>query len=99
MTSLKNLGRWSSNTYLVYIQTQIVQLTAGVAFGQLTSCCASTWSDDKQSNQKLTKINKNQSIHTTHRALPHRYHLSEVAITSNGAHPRHKQWENRCPQA
>jgi hypothetical protein len=28
---IKKLGRWSSNTYLVYIQTQIGQLTAGVA--------------------------------------------------------------------
>jgi hypothetical protein len=28
---IQKLGRWSSNTYLVYIQTQIGQLTAGVA--------------------------------------------------------------------
>jgi uncharacterized protein (DUF2461 family) len=95
MISLKNIGQWSSNTYLVYIQTQIVQLTAGVAIRQLTndvaqrmaginSCYASTWSDDEQSNQKLTNISENQSIHITPRALPHRYHLSEVAITKNG---------------
>lgn len=28
---IKKLGRWSSNTYLLYIQSQIAQLTAGVA--------------------------------------------------------------------
>jgi hypothetical protein len=28
---IQKLGRWSSNTYLTYIQTQIGQLTAGVA--------------------------------------------------------------------
>ena len=28
---IKKLGRWSSNTYLLYIQTQIAQLTADVA--------------------------------------------------------------------
>jgi hypothetical protein len=28
---IKKLGRWSSDTYLLYIQTQIGQLTAGVA--------------------------------------------------------------------
>jgi hypothetical protein len=28
---IKKLGRWSSNTYLLYIQSQIGQLTAGVA--------------------------------------------------------------------
>jgi hypothetical protein len=28
---IQKLGRWSSNTYLHYIQTQIGQLTAGVA--------------------------------------------------------------------
>lgn len=30
---IKKLGRWSSNTYLIYIQSQIAQLTAGVAEG------------------------------------------------------------------
>ena len=29
--TIKKLGRWSSNTYLVYIQTQVAQLTQGVA--------------------------------------------------------------------
>lgn len=29
--TIKKLGRWSSNTYLVYIQTQIAQLSHGVA--------------------------------------------------------------------
>jgi hypothetical protein len=29
--TIKKLGRWSSNTYLVYIQTQIADLTAGIA--------------------------------------------------------------------
>lgn len=29
--TIKKLGRWSSNTYLVYIQTQIAQLTQGIA--------------------------------------------------------------------
>ena len=29
--TIKNLGRWSSNTYLLYIQTQIAQLSHGVA--------------------------------------------------------------------
>ena len=29
--TIKKLGRWSSNTYLVYIQSQIAQLTTGVA--------------------------------------------------------------------
>ena len=28
---IKKLGRWSSNTYLIYIQNQIAQLTAGVS--------------------------------------------------------------------
>jgi hypothetical protein len=28
---IKKLGRWSSNTYLIYIQSQIAQLTVGVA--------------------------------------------------------------------
>ena len=28
---IKKLGRWSSNTYLIYIQTQIAQLSAGIA--------------------------------------------------------------------
>jgi len=28
---IKKLGRWSSNTYLLYIQSQIAQLTTGVA--------------------------------------------------------------------
>jgi hypothetical protein len=28
---IQKLGRWSSNTYLQYIQTQIGQLTAGIA--------------------------------------------------------------------
>jgi hypothetical protein len=30
-TTIKKLGRWSSDTYLKYIQTQIGALTAGVA--------------------------------------------------------------------
>jgi len=30
-TTIKKLGRWSSNTYLIYIQSQIGELTAGVA--------------------------------------------------------------------
>ena len=29
--TIKKLGRWSSNTYLIYIQNQISQLTVGVA--------------------------------------------------------------------
>jgi hypothetical protein len=29
--TIKKLGRWTSNTYLVYIQTQIADLTTGVA--------------------------------------------------------------------
>ena len=28
---IKLLGRWSGDTYLIYIQTQIAQVTAGVA--------------------------------------------------------------------
>ena len=28
---IKKLGRWSSNTYLIYIQTQVAQFTQGVA--------------------------------------------------------------------
>ena len=31
--SIKKLGRWSSNTYLIYIQTQIAQLSHGVSAG------------------------------------------------------------------
>lgn len=30
-TTIKKLGRWSSDTYLLYIQTQVANLTHGVA--------------------------------------------------------------------
>ena len=29
--TIKKLGRWSSNTYLIYIQTQVALLSQGVA--------------------------------------------------------------------
>jgi hypothetical protein len=91
---IQKLGRWSTNTYLLYIQTQIGQLTAGVAqrMAAVSLVEASTLTNAKISDS-ITILHHNPLGHC----------LSSPSVRTgnhfNWGPPSPQQWESRCPGA